>query len=54
MDAVRKHQWRCMGGGGGWEVWECERCGVTAIPNLFHGLWPDVLARIHRRWWCRP
>lgn len=34
-----KHAWRCLGGAGGWEVWECTRCRVTRIPNIFGGLW---------------
>lgn len=47
---------KCLGGAGGWEMWECVRCRRTAIPNVFGSFWP-VLARylpFCGRWRCRP
>ena len=30
-----EHEWRLLGGAGGWEVWECNRCGL----ERFGGSW---------------
>lgn len=39
-----KHDWECLGGGGGWELWGCRRCGRERFPNVLWGLW-------FVRWW---
>ena len=35
-----KHEWQLLGGGGGWEVWDCRRCRRRAIPTIFGFMWP--------------
>lgn len=48
----RKHDWVLSGGGGGWEVWECRRCGRWAFPGVFGNLWPNQLGVFLRRFRC--
>lgn len=35
-----RHSWGLLGGGGGWEVWQCANCKRKAIPLIFGILWP--------------
>jgi len=35
-----KHVWILLGGGGGWEIWQCKTCRRKAIPAIFGFMWP--------------
>lgn len=37
-----EHHYRCVGGAGGWEFWECKRCGRGTIPSPFGFMWPNL------------
>lgn len=49
---LKKHDWYCVGGGGGWEVWACHDCGIDAIPSIFGTLWPDLLKYFFKSYRC--
>lgn len=47
-----RHDWRCVGGSGDWEVYECRRCHYWAIPSPFGFMWADLLRLVHRGFGC--
>lgn len=47
------HDWRVAGGGGGWEVVECSRCGLWGFggcwwQRLLTRVWPTRYGCAHR------
>jgi hypothetical protein len=34
-----RHAWDLLGGGGGWEIWQCEHCKRERTPVPIFGLW---------------
>lgn len=43
-----EHDWECLGGGGGMEVWGCRRCKSRRFPSIFGmlgTLWSPLLWR---------
>lgn len=51
-----EHHYGCLGGGGGWEVWGCERCGRADIPSPLGFMWPNlrILQWINPTLRCKP
>jgi hypothetical protein len=41
------HDFRCVGGGGGWSVSRCARCGVEGFGGCW---WQQLLARALPKW----
>lgn len=48
------HDFECLGGAGGWEVWQCVRCERTTVPGPipFLPVWPEILGTLFKRWRC--
>lgn len=51
-----KHDFQCIGGGAGMELWKCSRCYREAWPNVLGFLWPELARYVPfcGRWRCRP
>ena len=43
METVMKHLWEFVVAAGGWEAYQCRRCGKAAYPNIFGYFWADWL-----------
>jgi hypothetical protein len=43
----RLHDFVCIGGGGGWSMSECSRCGEHGFGGCW---WPQILALLLPRW----
>lgn len=37
-----EHHYRCVGGSGDWEMWECKLCFRSTIPSVFGCMWPNL------------